>query len=470
MLDHGRAIRTLWQRGDVAELKLHAAQLDIYSKFKSSKARKFVVNCSRRLGKSYALCVIADETARKEPNTQIKYAAPTAKAVRKIIKPHFKKIWADCPMELRPKWNSAEQCFIYPNGSEIHVAGTDQGNAENLRGTEAKLAIIDEAGFCDELDYLIDDILLPQTITCNGRILIASTPPKTPAHEYVQVYLEAVTRGACIEKTIYDNPLVTPALIEEYMEESGGEDSTTWQREYLAKFVTDSETQIVPEFTPEKAQQIIRELERPHSFDAYVSMDVGFEDLTFIIFGYWDFINGQLVIEDEVVLQGSLEVRTDNIATLVKEKEEQLWPAKKPYLRVSDQNPILLNDLNLEYDLNFVATDKDEKEAQVNALRLLVSQNRLAIHPRCKALIAHMRYGIWDKNRKKFARAKAYGHFDGIDALVYMLRNVHRDKNPYPPVQNNPYTEFFTTQSNQLSHNAKVIKELLGVFGGSRRG
>jgi tRNA(Met) C34 N-acetyltransferase TmcA len=131
--------------GDVAELKLHAAQLDIYDKFRASKSRKFVVNCARRLGKSYALCVIADEFARKEPNTQIKYAAPTAKAVRKIIKPHFKKIWADCPADLKPKWSSAEQCFIYPNGSEIHVAGTDQGNAENLRGTEAKLAIIDEA-------------------------------------------------------------------------------------------------------------------------------------------------------------------------------------------------------------------------------------------------------------------------------------------------------------------------------------
>lgn len=468
-MDKARAIHVLWQRGDIAQLKLHAAQLDIYDRFKASKSRKYVINCSRRLGKSYALCVIADETARKEPNTQIKYAAPTAKAVRKIIKPHFKKIWADCPKEFKPKWNSAEQCFMYPNGSEIHVAGTDQGNAENLRGTEAKLAIIDEAGFCDELDYLIQDILLPQTLTCNGRILIASTPPKTPAHEYVQVYLEAVTRGACVEKTIYDNPLVTPELIREYMQESGGENSTTWQREYLAKFVTDAHTQIIPEFTEAKCKELVREIDRPASFDTYVSMDVGFEDLTFIIFGYWDFVNSQLVIEDEVVLQGSLEVRTDNIARLVKEKERVLWGDKKVYQRVSDNNPILLNDLNQMYGVNFVTTDKDEKEAQVNALRLLVGQGKLVINPRCKALIPHLKYGVWDKNRKKFARAKAYGHFDGIDALVYMLRNVHRDKNPFPTNQHNPYTEFFTAQPSQLSPNAKVFKELLtGLFGGKR--
>lgn len=456
-----KATEILWRRGDVAELKLHSAQLEMLEAFNKTPARKFVINCARRLGKSYFLCVMADQYARKKKGSQIKYAAPTAKAVRKIVKPIFKKLWEDCPKELKPKWNGVDQCYVYPNGSEVHIAGTDQGNAENLRGTDANLAIVDEAGFCDELDYLIQDILLPQTLTCNGRILIASTPPKTPGHEYVKIYLEAVARGAFIEKTIYANPNLTKETIEEYMDESGGETSTTWQREYLAKFVTDEETQIVPEFTEAKSLELVQVIERPDYYDPYVSMDVGFEDLTFVIFGYWDFAKSRLVIEDELVLQGGTEVRTDIVASLVKNLEVDQWGDKTPYLRVADNNnPILINDLNQLYGVNFMVTEKDEKEAQVNALRLLVSQNRLLIHPRCVGLIAHLRYGVWDKNRKKFARTKAYGHFDGVDSLVYLVRNLRKDKNPFPSLQHNPHSQFFINQPSRLSPNGQSLKDL----------
>lgn len=462
-----RALAELWRRGEISDIKLHATQLDIYGAFKASKARKFVVNCSRRLGKSYMFCVICDETARRTPNTQIKYAAPTAKAVRKIVKPIFKKLWDDCPKDLRPKWDSMDQCYKYPNGSEIHIAGTDQGNAENLRGTEAKLVIVDEAGICDDLEYVLQDILMPQTLTCNGRILIGSTPPRTPGHEYVKIYLEAKTRGASIDKTIHDNPLVTAEQIAEYMDESGGADSTTWKREYLAQFVTDAETQIIPEFTEEKQKQLVQEIQTPSHYDAYVSMDVGFEDLTFIVFGYWDFSSGCLVVQDEVVLQGGTEVRTDIIASMTRNMETDLWDEKPPYLRVSDTEPILLNDLQETYGVQFLPTEKDNKEAAINALRLLVTQNKLVIHPRCQSLIAHLRYGVWDKKRKNFERTKAHGHFDGIDALVYMVRNIRKDNNPYPHKRHDQYTEFVPEYQPPLNSTAKGFRDLFSTF--SRR-
>lgn len=459
-----KARQELWKRGRISAFKLHSTQREIYANFHASKARKFVINCARRLGKSYMLCVIADETARRKPNSQIKYAAPTAKAVRKIVKPLFKKIWEDCPMHLRPSWDSMDQCYRYPNGSEIHVAGTDSGNAENLRGTEADLAIIDEAGFCDELDYLIQDILLPQTLICNGRVLIASTPPKTPGHEFVRVYLEAKTRGACIEKTIYDNPLVSNEQIVEYMEESGGADSTTWKREYLAQFVTDEESQIIPEFSEEMAKKLVVEVPRPLFFDGYVSMDVGFEDLTFIVFGYWDFLTQELVIEDEIVLQGQHEVRTDIIASSVRNMECDLW-AKEPYLRVSDTSPILLNEMHQTFGVGFTTTEKDDKDSAIEALRVLVRMEKLKINPRCVGLIAHLRYGVWDKNRKKFERTRDYGHFDGVDALVYMVRNLRKGKNPYPGKVENPYTTFIPEYQNKaIPTTARTFKDLFGAF------
>ena len=461
MTDVKKAIDILWERGDIAQLLMHSSQMDMYSQFKNSTVMKFVLNCARRWGKSWGLLVIADETARKVPNAQIMYAAATGKAVRKIIRPILKKIWKTCPENLKPQWKTAEQCYVYPNGSELHVAGTDQGNSENLRGTHSDLAIVDEAGFVDELHYLIQDILLPQTMICNGRILIASTPPRTPGHEYVDFYLEAVARGACSEKTIYDNPLVDEDKITEYMAESGGEDSTTWQREYLAKFVTDLETQILPEFRGEVVDIIAQAVKRPEFYDSYVSMDVGFEDLTFLLLGYWDYTNDRLVIEDEIVLQGATEVRTDYIASYTKNMELDLWGEKSPYLRVSDQNPILLNDLSGSYGINFQVTDKDEKEAAINEVRLLITQDKLRIHPRCTSLLAHCKYGVWDKRRKKFQRTRAYGHFDGVDSLVYMVRNLRKEKNPYPQPQHSAYTEWFNPDLNStLGHNAKTLQEM----------
>jgi hypothetical protein len=81
---------------------------------------------------------------------------------------------------------------VFHNGSEIHIAGCDNGNAENLRGHESDLNLIDEAGFIDDLEYVLKDILMPQTLTTGGRTIISSTPPRTPAHYFQRLCMEAV--------------------------------------------------------------------------------------------------------------------------------------------------------------------------------------------------------------------------------------------------------------------------------------
>jgi hypothetical protein len=34
---------------------------------------------------------------------------------------------------------------------------------------------------------------------------------------------------------------------------------------------------------------------------------------------------------------------------------------------------------------------------------------------------------------KEFARSPDAGHYDAIDSLIYLVRNVQKTKNPYPP-------------------------------------
>jgi hypothetical protein len=209
--------------------------------------------------------------------------------------------------------------------------------------------------------------------------------------------------------------------------------------------LNNGELAIVPEFTKEIEEKIVKEIERPPFFDAYVGMDVGGRDLTVVIFGYWDFLKARLVIEDELVFGRSMgsdirEFRIDQFANEVNRIEQKLWTNAfsgefaPPYMRIADNNNIIfLNDLTYKYNLQFIPTKKDNRDASINAMRQMIADERIIINPRCVTLIRHLRHGVWAKNKKEFARSSKNGHFDAIPALYYLIRNIHEHKNPYPP-------------------------------------
>jgi hypothetical protein len=343
----------------------------------------------------------------------------------------MQEILRDCPKALKPQWRGQDGHFVFQNESVISIAGTDQGNADKLRGSACHLGILDEAGFIDDLRYVVRSILMPQLLTTDGRLILSSSSPKSPAHDFVGFMAEAELAGdrAYTKMTIYEDsrPEVL-ARIPEWMAESGGAESTDWRREYLCELVTDETLAIVPEFQ-KVADDCVREVSRPAYYDSYVAMDVGFNDLTAVLWGYWDFLTATLVIEDELAIN---RMTTEQLADGIRAVERRLaWP-KEPLKRVSDTDLIVINDLNRLHNLGFMATEKDDKEAAVNAVRLLVSQRKIAINPQCKNLIAHLKYGVWNDRRTQFARADGFGHFDFVDALVYLVRGLIREKNPYP--------------------------------------
>lgn len=428
-LDQDQARQLCWMVGKL-RWKLKSHQRRMYEMYRATNHRKVVFHCSRRIGKSYTLLTIANETAIRKPGAQIRYAAPTQKNVKEIILPVMRELLHDCPNEVRPEWKGQDGHFVYPNGSVLSIAGTDGGNADKLRGSACDLGIVDEAGFVDELKYLVRSILMPQFITTNGRMILSSSSPVSPAHDFVGFMAEAEAADAMVRITIHEDsrPEVI-ARIPEWTKESGGAESTDWRREYLCELVTDETRAIVPEFDDAAAKALVTEAVRPPYFDSYVAMDVGFNDLTAVLFGYWDFRRAVLVVEDELALS---RMTTDDLAHGIRAKEASLsWP-RGPLMRVSDTDLIVINDLNRLHNLGFIATQKDDKEAAINAVRMLVGEGKLAIHPRCKNLIAHLKYGIWNKHRTQFERAEGFGHFDFVDALVYLVRNVRREKNPYP--------------------------------------
>lgn len=439
------AIKRLWHLRRL-HWKLDANQLGMYNFIKNCKETIVVIGASRQLGKSFMLCTIAIEECIQFDNRVVKIIAPEVKMIRRIMRPLMREILQDCPEELVPSYTTADHIYKFPNGSEIQIAGTDNGHAESIRGTKAHLCIVDEAGFCSDLKYIVQSILIPTTTTTQGKIILSSTPSKSNDHDFVTFWHQAEANGAFIKRTIYDNPRLTAEQIEQLARAIGGKNSVDFRREFLCELITSEDDAIIPEFNLELEEEIVKEWARPPYYDAYTAMDIGFRDLTVVLYGYYDFKNAKIIIEDETVISGK-KLLTDDLAKMIQDKEKKLWispmtlESKSPVLRISDDNNlILLNDLQGKHNLTFLPVYKDSQDAMLNNLRMLIKKRQIIINPRCKTLIAHLRYGIWNKSRTSYMRSSDNGHFDAIDSLKYMARSINFQKNPYPA----DYTAFKT--------------------------
>ena len=317
----------------------------------------------------------------QKPNAIVKFIAPSQKHVKMIIRPLMKEILKDCPKEIRPEFKSVDNTFRFKNGAEIQLAGTDGGHADSLRGGNCDVAIVDEAGFCDDLKYIIRSILIPTTTTTKGKIILSSTPPKSPDHDFEFYRKEAKFRGNYIKKTIYDGlgSRITQEMIDDIISELGGEDGSDFRREYLCETIVDEESAVVPEFNDLVQQTCIKEWPRPPYMDFYVGGDIGFKDLTVFLLGYYDFKEAKLIIEDEVVMSGR-KMTTAYLANELKAKEQIVFENKitkdfqPPYLRVCDNNLIVINDLQNLHSMTFLPTAKDDAAAALNNMRIMLQR------------------------------------------------------------------------------------------------
>lgn len=478
-----RAVALCWERGFLRH-RLRKHQRPIYEDIKAKlwggddytagtgTERRYILKCHRRFGKSALIAFLFCELAQQKPGARLYWAAETSKQVRNIILPNMRMALEDCPEELRPRWKAADMMWVWPNGSELMLAGCeDEFKADRLRGDGADGFAIDEAGSIGPLQYVYRSIALWMVADRGGRIIMPSSPAKSPGHPFTEfcAQAEAGQGGGYSCRTVYDSEW-TPELVDELATECGGIHTTDFQREALCMDVVDRDKAIVPEFTPRAMDPwrvddhgevvvvrppatgddvrppLVREYERPDYFDIYTGMDLGFSpDFTAVGFGYYDFKNATLVIEGEAQLE---RMRTDQLASAITAGEARwsdYWDRlgterymhdedRTPYGRVSDVDLRTLADLRGLHDLHFTPTAKDNLHAQVNNLRIWVEQGRIAINPRCVHLISHMKAGIWNGRHNEFARMGGFGHFDFVAMLVYLVRYVraHESHNPYP--------------------------------------
>lgn len=427
---------SLWAAGDLSYM-LYGQQLRVSQAWRASweRSRKFYLECSRRWGKSFWLCVEAVQMAIRMPGAQIRYAAPTGRMVRTIIEPLMLNILADAPTQMTPRYSKQDGIYHFPNRAQIHVVGCDNGGHERLRGAATHLGILDECAFIDHLNYIVSSILMPQTMTTDGMLLLASTPGLSPTHKTFSISRQCMTDGSYVRETVYDCEHLTPALIEEYKAEATKEGPTTWRREYLVEWVVDAERAVVPEWVDVRDTSVCISV-RPDHFRSIVAADLGFNDLTVVLFGYYDFGSACLVVEDEAVCPKMTSEPIDDVVAM-KEKALGYTGSRAPIMHVADATPFVIQELNLirqrkQREGGWVGARKDDAEAALNAMRVGIANSRIVIDPRCQTLIDHLASATWNASRTSYERQQGLGHFDGVDALKYMWRHADKQTNPAP--------------------------------------
>ncbi len=445
----------------------------------NGKDKSHCLLVSRRKGKTYVEMVIAIEFAIRFPNSQIKFGGPYQEQLMESVEFSIGNIIDDAPDYIKPSLTSKDT-LEFPNGSQIKFAGVDV-NAKGLRGGNAHLAFLDEAGFMKDLDGVYKSIIGPQLDTTDGKLIFSSSASESMDHDFFDVVREHREDKNITEMTIYDGNSHTQQQLDEIIERCGGVGSTTFRREYLNQFVTEQDRALCSEWTnidPETEELkfpyevLLKHDEFYQYWHKYVVIDPGVNDLTAVTFWYYNFNLGLFQCEDEFTINGP-DMTTAIVAQMIKDKIKLLWGHIAPQLDQGDvvyryvadnNNKQLVNDLRITYKLPFNSTDKGELDAMVNKVKVMVAKGRILVNPKCIQTIGCMRYGVWEKDKrgKLFGHSKVYGHYDAFATVVYACRNLDEYTNPVPRMFG---VNFHTHQNTQdlQKQDSRPVETMLGL-------
>lgn len=421
-----------------------------------TKLEIVIVHASRGYGKTYLALCMAIELGMRKPRSRIIYACPTREEAKKVMIPTMQMIMEEIGEIIGINRGFSDNVYKLPNGTVILIEGADDDKGNHLRGPWADYVICDEAGFWRHFTYVLRSVLYPQVHRCGGKMIVISTSPESVGHEFVGECGEAKQNGGYLQRTIDDNEHLSQDEKDKLIKELGGAKSTAARRELWCEFVTDTQRAVIPEFNKER--HVFDDFEQiPVWRDRYVFIDLGFNDFTHVLFGFWHFTEACLYIEDESAQTRAL---TTDTAEVIKDKEKILWGEHKPHRRIADNDLQIIADL-AKAGVNVFPTMKNDKEAQINSLRTMFQADKIKIHKRCVNLIHQLEVGIWNTSRTDYERLPGAGHLDGIDALVYGNRMLDRNHNPVP--ENYGYSS--VTHFIPPSQAKNKQKKLLAIVG-----
>lgn len=467
-------INELWMRGEISFI-LYPHQRPIYKRIREvlvsedPDMNSFVIDCARQFGKSFTEFLIAVEDCLRTPDWTVVFIAPLKSQVNEIINGKtYGTIFKTCPKQLLP--NYKDSALIFPNGSRIRMAGTDNHNYENLRGGTANTIFLDEAGFMANLEDGVLSTVEPMTKTTGGKVIFSSTPPESIDHDYYDVLRYHEEAGLISTFTIWDDKSLTEKQLQKIISQCKGKDTTRFKREYECKRISDSSRSVIPQLSNEDAPNLLLTHKNFKQHDLYkywkryVVADWGGRDKTAILFAHYNFKSKQVIVEDHLDLNGD-NITAGRIAQSIKDKTLALWNDEGDINYFCDNNNILIqNEMTIKYKLPFVETTKGKLKAQmVETVKDWIYDERCFFTEEAKFAFDCIRSAYWSKQGDEFARSKIYGHFDHLAAFVYLIRNIDEYTDPVPRNLNvNRFTQYVPIEVTQ--EHKGVVKELMSVF------
>ena len=414
-----------WRRGNL-KYKMNPVQETIADQIRELQrngVRYIAVECARGFGKSWLELMLAMEDCARPPNDYpVFLLGPSLKQTKGIVSPIFHRIAADAPDQFIRQLKAENQFLVGENHFEL--GGFDRGYIESLRGRRAKHVYIDEAGICDDAEFLygIHDILLPMLSHSGGSIIMLTSTPRNLDHPFLtQVVPKAQLEGAHFIRTIDQNPTMTEEQKASLIRELGGRESLACRRELYCERVRPTDILVLPSFIAEKH---VSEIESGEGAWILFGDYGGVQDKTALAAGYYDFPTATLKILDEAVFEPN--TPTTSMLESIRRLLGHHHGEHKLTIALDAPGQILV-DLKA-HGIDASLPVKTDFDAQINQLEIAFQTNRILIHPRCSFLIASCEHGRFNKQRTDFERTPALGHCDGIAALMYGWRMV--DKSP----------------------------------------
>lgn len=406
------------------------------------RAGPWVLNCHRRLGKTYLMTILGLERCLGSPKQIVRYGAPMISQCKEFVEPVIGEILATCPTDLLPiernTDNGREWIFEHENGDSRFVLIGCGEQADAHRGKASDMILLDECRDIARLDYVVKIVfgyhLHRRT---NPLMVFASTPPESMEHSFTSMFIpEAIGRGTYAMENAETN--------EDYTEEDdafivdmvGGRDTIGYRREALCELFSNPENLIIPEFVEMEAAGklglvVVKDHPRPTHFYPFTSIDGGFVDYTGVLFGYIDFRNQWLVVESELWAR---QKNSEEWSTLIKAEEKRLYGS-------NINQPVRFGDIPRQQQADMISMlrfpvlipEKFDKQASIASLRTSIASGRVKIFDKCQSLCYQLRNGGYATNRKDFVRTDRLGHCDLIDALAYLHRSAYWGSNPFPP-------------------------------------
>jgi len=328
------------------------------------------------------------------------------------------------------------------------------------------MCVIDEAGYVNELERVINEIVVWQFAKRHKPFLcLMSTPPRSMDHPLITKYIpEAKAADRYFGIKASQNPDFTKEDERLVLLVCGSKDTVAWRREAEIEHITDPESMIVPEWLAAR-DSLIREWTRPSYFYPMVSMDIGWRDKTHSLLFYVDFEAQKLVVEDEIWVNYTTQ---GQLVDLHRQKEPELWDHNEvahisKLRRIADSQMISIQSFPVDFGFKVEPAIKHDAEASLASLRRNIQEHKIIVHPRCKQLIYQLDNGIYNDKRSEFVRSEALGHCDGIKALQYANRQARWSDNPFPD-KILPRNKFHHSERPKLNKRKRKRNPLVRAF------